>query len=835
MINEARIDNAVPFVQVEPTPDWVPFAEPEEAITPNSQPSESEPLPQTNEGEPAIITTAQVQGERYRGLAVKRDLMATYESGFSEGASADVLAEGFAIGRDTSTEAITSTPEDEVDTAPIADEDFSQLGAAFAGRRPPQTFWNEEAINTISAEGLKQGGLSAEQAEQNALLAREILAPEGSVEGEGPRSIIAGDIALIVDESGISFARQDPGQLNAAASYVNDAGDLAEQQERLRKTLDVFHTLDKEGLPQLSREQMIGQLWVAARVPTHAVGEMSNAELSRTLQDVAAVVNGPAGQQKLKVGKHEVTLTVNDANQVVDSKTKKPSIWGKIGKIALTVASFVPGPVGIAARIASSVISAAEGIKNKSWVQGVIGAASGVAAGAGAIAGRAVVGVAATTARVADSVAKGARAVQAGLQAVRAKDGAGVFKSLAGIGSAVAGAVGDSAETVAGWARNVEKWAGRAYVAAEVRNISQMNWKDQLQAVGTHGANMILDSGDLRPASSSFEVKWKLGINIGQTIRTGLRLQEAVKSGDVLLMSEAAAGLSATTQNAYRNVVQAPSMLKFFESQKQNAASTSQIGKHSDIQRDGAWIGDQGSSSAPGNPLAPVLPTGALQTSVPTIYVNGILNSVEDQARFMQGLADATGSAVYGIHNASQGAFKDIWQSLQDKLDIGKNPPVDAVAEYVHSQLLASGDLPVNLVGHSQGALIISRALDDVKKQLLIEDRFSKQQVESILSRVSVTTFGGASGHYPNGPKYTHYINRGDFVAMPAGLGLDLIPGIPLLHGGRDAKYIRFSDFSLPNPHDSNIYLNMYRQQQAFANRKNPYTPEEIRKYKISR
>ena len=84
---------------------------------------------------------------------------------------------------------------------------------------------------------------------------------------------------------------------------------------------------------------------------------------------MAAVVNGPPGQQKLKVGKHEVTLTVNDANQVVDSKTKKPNIWGKIGKIALTVASFVPGPVGIAARIASSVISAAEGIKNKNWVQ----------------------------------------------------------------------------------------------------------------------------------------------------------------------------------------------------------------------------------------------------------------------------------------------------------------------------------------------------------------------------------------------------------------------------------------------------------------------------------
>jgi hypothetical protein len=122
-----------------------------------------------------------------------------------------------------------------------------------------------------------------------------------------------------------------------------------------------------------------------------------------------------------------------------------------------------------------------------------------------------------------------------------------------------------------------------------------------------------------------------------------------------------------------------------------------------------------------------------------------------------------------------------------------------------------------------------------VKHQLLVEDGYSKQQVESLLSNVTVTTFGGASGHYPNGPQYYHYINRGDYVAMPAGLGGDLLPGFPLLHGGRDATFVRFSDFSLPNPHASEIYLNMYRRPQTFVNKRSPYTPEEIRKYKIGR
>jgi hypothetical protein len=572
---------------------------------------------------------------------------------------------------------------------------------------------------------------------------------------------------------------------------------------------------EQEQPPQVSRDQMIEELWAAARVPRHAIEKMSDAEMARTVQQVNAVINGPAGQHKLKVGKHEVTLTIDEANRVVDSKTKKPSIWGKIGKIALTVASFIPGPAGIAARIGSSIVSAAEGIKNKNWVQAVVGGASGVAAGASAIAGRAVAGAAATTARVADSVAKGARAWQVGLQAARAEDASGIFRSLAGVGSAVAGAVGDASETVAGWARNVETWAGRAYVASEIRNISRMSWQDQLTTIGGHGANLILDSGDLRPASSSFEVKWKLGVNMGQTVRAGLRLHEAIQSGDVLLMSEAATGLSVTTQNARRNAVAAPALLKQFEVQQQNVVTASSR-SGSDVQYDGTWID-------------PALPSGGLQTSAPTIYVNGILNSVDDQSRFMSGLADATGSAVYGIHNASQGVFGDLWQSLRDKLDLGRNPPVDAVAEYVREQLMSDSDVSVNLVGHSQGALIISRALGDVRRQLLIEEGLPKEQVEALLSRVSVTTFGGASGHYPNGPQYTHYINRGDFVAMPAGLGLDLFPGIPLLHAGRGAKIIRFTDFSQPNAHASDIYLNIYRQPGT------PFTPEEMIKYKIGR
>ena len=51
------------------------------------------------------------------------------------------------------------------------------------------------------------------------------------------------------------------------------------------------------------------------------------------------------------------------------------------------------------------------------------------------------------------------------------------------------------------------------------------------------------------------------------------------------------------------------------------------------------------------------------------------------------------------------------------------------------TNLMTAGDLPVNLMGHSQGALIISRALNDVRNQLRLEDGYSNKQVESMLSK----------------------------------------------------------------------------------------------------
>ncbi len=222
---------------------------------------------------------------------------------------------------------------------------------------------------------------------------------------------------------------------------------------------------------------------------------------------------------------------------------------------------------------------------------------------------------------------------------------------------------------------------------------------------------------------------------------------------------------------------------------------------------DGTFIGSGGkaySSNTPLSEIPSIKPNnGAAASNETIIYVNGIRNQKSDQANSMQDIANKTGANVIGIHNSTESTFKDLVQSLGDKLDLGNNPAVDSVANAVYSELKAGHD--VHLMGHSQGGLILSRALSDVKKRLMLEDGMSKNQAEGLMSKVKVETFGAAAGSYPDGPKYVHYINRADPVPMLFGLGS--FKGLFGDKGaGKGAQVVRFTQFS--NVHDfSGTYL----------------------------
>jgi hypothetical protein len=144
---------------------------------------------------------------------------------------------------------------------------------------------------------------------------------------------------------------------------------------------------------------------------------------------------------------------------------------------------------------------------------------------------------------------------------------------------------------------------------------------------------------------------------------------------------------------------------------------------------------------------------------------------------------------VIGIHNSTEGVAGDIGQSIQDKLDKGRNPAVDTLADTVYSELMAGRS--VHLMGYSQGGLITARALKDVANRLRIENGLSREQTEALMSRINVETFGGAGAIFPDGPKYVHYVNDRDIVPGFFGLGNDWDP---FRDGGRDAVIHHFSE-----------------------------------------
>jgi len=213
---------------------------------------------------------------------------------------------------------------------------------------------------------------------------------------------------------------------------------------------------------------------------------------------------------------------------------------------------------------------------------------------------------------------------------------------------------------------------------------------------------------------------------------------------------------------------------------------------------DGAFIGAGGKAYSPTTPhsqIPPILPSDGRKPRGLIIEVNGIMTTGALQLKDMQALADKTGAAVVGIHNSTAGLWMDLKECLNDKLDIGINPPVDTVAHAVYDAV-KRGEHPV-LVGHSQGALILSRALADVRNRLILEDGMSPAQAEELLWNVRVGTNGGAAKHYVDGPQYAHLVNLLDAVPMATGAGLNAAD--PLGRPAKGARVRYITEAHLPN------------------------------------
>lgn len=215
-----------------------------------------------------------------------------------------------------------------------------------------------------------------------------------------------------------------------------------------------------------------------------------------------------------------------------------------------------------------------------------------------------------------------------------------------------------------------------------------------------------------------------------------------------------------------------------------------------DRQLDGFFVGAEGQtfpSVMPWDMVPPMLPNNGKPVSSTVLMVNGIMTDVALQASDMQCLAN-TGCSVVGIHNATRGMLLDLAQCLGDKLNVAmaNNKATQTVAQAVADCLQKDANKPTLILGHSQGALVLSNALADAQSG-------TTPEAADRLRTLEVATLGGASWTFPEGPRYTHIVNTFDAVPMAAGVG-----AIAGLTTGAEDKIVRFNEFhrptNLPDP-----------------------------------
>ena len=161
------------------------------------------------------------------------------------------------------------------------------------------------------------------------------------------------------------------------------------------------------------------------------------------------------------------------------------------------------------------------------------------------------------------------------------------------------------------------------------------------------------------------------------------------------------------------------------------------------------------------------------------LQVNGIMTDVALHNANLQDIADRTGCAVVGIHNATtHDMVLDVSECVQNKLD--RNDAMPAVHTLAALTLDALDDrLPVRLLGHSQGALVLEGTLQRVIAVRLAHHRglgLTPAQADLAVLRdlklISVETWGGASHCFSGGTTADlHLVNVFDLVARLLGVG----------------------------------------------------------------
>jgi hypothetical protein len=419
--------------------------------------------------------------------------------------------------------------------------------------------WNDYSVYLFNNVGRREGSLGATQLALNAELARTTLSTVS--DGRAVVAFAPDGLAMLAQASGV----RDPAllgdaQLASAAQYVNTSADPAQQQERLAQTLGSLQLLEQPVPPRPSVQEMKDQLWMQLKIPDKAFKKMDEGEIRAKYDELMAAMSGPAGSHETKIGKYKVGFTVDGQGHVTESHCKKKGwfsslfsgighFFGKFGKTLLAVCSFIPIPwIAIPARIISGVIAVAEGIKNKNFLQAVVGVAGAVAGGAGAIAGRAMAGAAGVVSKVASTVGDIARGAQAGIQAIKSKNLLGVVQAGLSVAGAAAGIVGAGAEGVARFADQAGEWANRVLVGKQVL-VSLKDGKFVQAATGAAG--LVADvAGTVRGGERVAEIANQVK-TYGGYADSAIRVVDQGRRGDLAGMLDGGADLVTGLQTAF--------------------------------------------------------------------------------------------------------------------------------------------------------------------------------------------------------------------------------------------------------------------------------------------
>lgn len=219
---------------------------------------------------------------------------------------------------------------------------------------------------------------------------------------------------------------------------------------------------------------------------------------------------------------------------------------------------------------------------------------------------------------------------------------------------------------------------------------------------------------------------------------------------------------------------------------------------------DGLFIGGDNRVYPRGTPfeaVPPMLPAQGVTNGELILHTNGIGESVLGDAARMSMLADATGSRVVGICNASDGFPKDVLQTLRDRADKGKNPAVDTVTELIAAH--AKPGMPgLTFSGHSQGSLIVSRAFADVRNRLTLEGGMSQSEADRALGKFKLLTIAGAASHYDDAVRTLHLVDRADVVQLFSLFAFGNNPPNRLVHQGNNSRTVAFNTWNPVKAHD---------------------------------